>query len=127
MFNPNAVVKNIVTLPSVENIVTLIARILMAYIFKRMDTAMAQVLRAFGYIKPHCAYLFCNKRGHRMKLLVHDGLGMWLCARRLEQGKFHWAKVHQGETVALSPEQLQAVIQGLPWQRIGRQQEVTML
>ena len=21
-----------------------------------MDTAMAQVLRAFGYIKPHCAY-----------------------------------------------------------------------
>ena len=127
MFNPNAVVKNIVTLPSVENIVFLIARILMAYIFKRMDTAMAQVLRAFGYIKPHCAYLFCNKRGHRMKVLVHDGLGMWLCARRLEQGKFHWAKVHQGETVALSPEQLQAVIQGLPWQRIGRQQEVTML
>ena len=127
MFNPNAVVKNIVTLPSVENIVTLIARILMAYIFKRMDTAMAQVLRAFGYIKPHCAYLFCNKRGHRMKVLVHDGLGMWLCARRLEQGKFHWAKVHQGETVALSPEQLQALIQGLPWQRIGRQQEVTML
>ena len=87
---------------------------------------MAQVLRAFGYIKPHCAYLFCNKRGHRMKVLVHDGLGMWLCARRLEQSKFHWAKVHQGETVALSPEQLQAVIQGLPWQRIGRQQEVTM-
>ena len=127
MFNPNVVVKNIVTLPSVENIVTLIARILMAYIFKRMDTAMAQVLRAFGYIKPHCAYLFCNKRGHRMKVLVHDGLGMWLCARRLEQGKFHWAKVHQGETVALSPEQLQALIQGLPWQRIGRQQEVTML
>ena len=127
MFNPNAVVKNIVTLPSVENIVTLIARILMAYIFKRMDTAMAQVLRAFGYIKPHCAYLFCNKRGHRMKVLVHDGLGMWLCARRLEQGKFHWAKVHQGETVALSPEQLQALIQGLPWQRIGRQQVVTML
>ena len=127
MFNPNAVVKNIVTLPSVENIVTLIARILMAYIFKRMDTAMAQVLRAFGYIKPHCAYLFCNKRGHRMKVLVHDGLGMWLCARRLEQGKFHWAKVHQGESVALSPEQLQALIQGLPWQRIGRQQVVTML
>ncbi|QRN21417.1 IS66 family insertion sequence element accessory protein TnpB [Acinetobacter baumannii] len=24
-------------------------------------------------------YLFCNKRGHRMKVLVHDGLGIWLC------------------------------------------------
>ena len=44
-----------------------------------------------------------------MKVLVHDGLGIWLCARRLEQGKFHWAQVHQGETVALSPEQLQAL------------------
>src|SRR5574343_1713507 len=92
-----------------------------------MDTAMAQIMKAFGSIKPHCAYLFCNKRGHRMKVLVHDGLGIWLCARRLEQGKFHWAQVHQGETVALSPEQLQALIQGLPWQRIGRQQVVTML
>ena len=92
-----------------------------------MDTVMAQVLRAFGYIKPHCAYLFCNKRGRRMKVLVHDGLGIWLYARRLEQGKFHWAKVHQGETVTLSPEQLQALIHGLTWQRIGLQQVVTML
>ena len=25
-----------------------------------MDTAMVQVLIAFGYIKPHYAYLFCN-------------------------------------------------------------------
>ena len=73
------------------------------------------------------SHLFCNKRGHRMKVLVHDGLGIWLCARRLEQGKFHWAQVHQGETVVLNPEQLQALIQGLPWQRIGRQQVVTML
>ena len=92
-----------------------------------MDTVMAQELRAFGYVKPHCAYLFCNKRGHRIKVLVHDGLGIWLCARRLEQGKFHWAQVHQGETVEISPEQLQALIQGLPWQRIRLQQVVTML
>ena len=28
-----------------------------------MDTVMAQMVRAFGYIKPHCTYLFCNKRG----------------------------------------------------------------
>ena len=29
-----------------------------------MDTAMAQIMKAFGSIKPHCAYLFCNKRGN---------------------------------------------------------------
>ncbi|MEZ6840589.1 IS66 family insertion sequence element accessory protein TnpB [Acinetobacter baumannii] len=49
--------------------------------------AMAQVLRAFGYITSTALRLpFCNKRGHRMKVLVHDGSGIWLCARRLEQG-----------------------------------------
>lgn len=24
---------------------------------------------------------------------------IWLCSRRLEQGKFHWAKLHQGEAM----------------------------
>lgn len=81
-----------------------------------MDAAMAQVLKAFGSIKPHCTYLFCNKSGHRMKVLVHDGLGIWLCARRLEQGKFHWVKIDQSETMNISTEQLHALIQGLPWQ-----------
>ena len=91
------------------------------------DTALAQVLKAFGGVKPHCAYLFCNKRGHRMKVLVHDGLGIWLCARRLEQGKFHWVKVYQGETMSISAEQLQALIQGLAWQHIGQQHMVNLL
>lgn len=68
------------------------------------DTVLAQILKAFGCVKPHCAYLFCNKRGHRMKVLVHDGLGIWLCARRLEQGQFHWAKIHQGETMSINAE-----------------------
>ncbi|WP_333661913.1 IS66 family insertion sequence element accessory protein TnpB [Acinetobacter sp.] len=91
------------------------------------DTVLAQILKAFGCVKPHCAYLFCNKRGHRMKLLVHDGLGIWLCARRLEQGKFHWAKIHQGETMSINAEQLQALIQGLPWQQVGQSQVVNIL
>lgn len=62
-----------------------------------------------------------------MKVLVHDGLGLWLCSRRLEQGKFHWAQVYQGEIINLSAEQLQALIQGLPWQRIGVEKVVAML
>ena len=55
------------------------------------DTALARVVKVFGAARPHCAYLFANRRGNRMKVLVHDGLGIWLCARRLNQGKFHWA------------------------------------
>ncbi|TSJ71854.1 transposase [Marinobacter vulgaris] len=29
--------------------------------------------------------MFANKRGNRMKVLIHDGLGIWLCARRPSQ------------------------------------------
>jgi transposase len=38
------------------------------------------------------AYLFANRRATRMKVLVHDGFGVWLAARRLNQGKFHWTR-----------------------------------
>ena len=47
------------------------------------DTALARVVQVFGSARPHCAYLFANKRANRMKVLIHDGLGIWLCARRL--------------------------------------------
>ena len=37
-----------------------------------MDTAMAQVVRAFGYIKPHCAYLFVQHRDLPLELRRSD-------------------------------------------------------
>ncbi|WP_081232277.1 IS66 family insertion sequence element accessory protein TnpB [Pseudomonas chlororaphis] len=54
------------------------------------ETAMARVVAMFGAAQPHCAYLFANCRANRMKVLVHDGLGIWLAARRLHQGKLFW-------------------------------------
>jgi hypothetical protein len=54
------------------------------------ETALARVIAVFGAAQPHCAYLFANRRANRMKVLVHDGFGVWLAARRLNQGKFHW-------------------------------------
>ncbi|MDX1297369.1 MAG: IS66 family insertion sequence element accessory protein TnpB [Pseudomonas sp.] len=50
------------------------------------ETALARVVAVFGAAKPHCAYLFANRRATRMKVLVHDGFGVWLAARRLNQG-----------------------------------------
>ncbi|MDY1531259.1 IS66 family insertion sequence element accessory protein TnpB [Pseudomonas aeruginosa] len=47
------------------------------------ETALARVIAVFGVAKPHCAYLFANRRANRMKVLVHDGVGIWLAARRL--------------------------------------------
>jgi transposase len=38
------------------------------------ETALARVIAVFGAAKPHCAYLFANRRATRMKVLVHAGL-----------------------------------------------------
>ncbi len=81
------------------------------------DTALARVVRVFGEARPHHAYLFANRRATRLKVLVHDGFGLWLCARRLHQGKFSWAA--SGVSMMLTQEQLQALVLGLPWHRLG--------
>ncbi len=37
------------------------------------DSALARVVQVFGAARPHHAYLFAN----RMKVLVHDGVGVY--------------------------------------------------
>jgi transposase len=81
------------------------------------DTALARVIRVFGEARPHQAYLFANRRATRVKVLVHDGFGLWLCARRLHQGTFSWPA--SGSSIPLTQEQLRALVLGLPWQRLG--------
>lgn len=60
-------------------------------------------------------------------MLVHDGVAIWLAARRLNQGKFHWPDTHQGLEVKLDAEQLHALVLGLPWQRVGANGTITLL
>ena len=82
------------------------------------EAALARVVNVFGAARPHHAYLFANRRANRMKVLVHDGIGVWLAARRLNAGKFVWP--HDGaSTLSLSSAQLDALVLGLPWQRLG--------
>ena len=90
------------------------------------DTALARVVSVFGAIHPHHAYLFANKRANRIKVLVHDGIGIWLAARRLHQGKFVWPAPGSAN-VALEHAQLNALVLGLPWQRVGDAGIITML
>jgi transposase len=70
---------------------------------------------------PHHAYLFTNRRANRVKVLVHDGIGIWLAARRLNQGQFVWPHIgSEPKQHALTHEQLAGLVLGLPWQRIGQ-------
>jgi transposase len=64
------------------------------------------------------AFAFTNRRASRLKLLVWDGGGVWLCQRRLHQGHFVWPR--QGDaTCTLSAEQWQWLTQGVDWQRLN--------
>jgi transposase len=90
------------------------------------EAALARVVRVFGAAHPHHAYLFANRRANRMKVLVHDGIGVWLAARRLNSGKFVWPK-NAAPTLTLTGAQLDALVLGLPWQRIGEAGVITVL
>jgi len=91
------------------------------------DTALARVVSVFGAAHPHTAYLFANARGNRIKVLVHDGIGIWLAARRLHVGRFAWPQDTATDRRSLSRAQLDALVLGLPWQRIGDTGIITMV
>ena len=90
------------------------------------EAALTRVVNVFGAARPHHAYLFANRRANRMKVLVHDGIGVWLAARRLNSGKFAWPKGVSG-TLTLTRPQLDALVLGLPWQRIGEAGVIAVL
>ena len=93
------------------------------------ESALARVVAVFGAARPHHAYLFANRRANRMKVLVHDGIGVWLAARRLNSGKFVWLR--EGEatapTATLSRAQFDALVLGLPWTSVGDAGIITVL
>jgi len=91
-----------------------------------LDTALARVVTVFGAAQPHHAYLFTNRRVNRIKILVHDGFGLWLAVRRLHQGRFIWAAAGAGR-LALGREQFDALVLGLPWQRLGAAGVISVL
>jgi transposase len=91
------------------------------------ETVLARVVAVFGEARAHHAYLFANRRGNRLKVLVHDGIGLWLCARRLHQGRFSWVSEGTDTRLSITHEQLAALVIGLPWQRIGENATIRVL
>jgi transposase len=90
------------------------------------EAALARVVNVFGAARPHHAYLFANRRANRVKVLVHDGIGVWLAARRLNSGRFVWPR-DASTTLTLTSAQFDALVLGLPWQRIGEAGVITIL
>jgi transposase len=87
-----------------------------------MDGLSLRVQQALG--KAPCdgsAYAFRNRRHNRLKLLVWDSTGVWLCQRRLHSGSFVWPQA--GDVVCpLGAAQWEWLIAGVDWQRLGAPQ-----
>jgi transposase len=64
------------------------------------------------------AFIFRNRTGNRLRLLLWDGNGVWLCQRRLHQGSFVWPKGGEG-VFSISPAQWQWLVSGVDWQRLS--------
>ncbi len=77
---------------------------------------LSGVLRDFKMDKLNAQYLyaFSNKRRNRVKLLYFDRTGIYVVAKRLEQGNFSWppAGKKDEQVLPLAPEALQLLLDG---------------
>ncbi len=58
-------------------------------------------------------FLISNRGRRRMKVMVRYGSGLWVCAKRLEKGRFRWPTAQVGASVVMRPEELAMLINGL--------------
>ncbi len=94
------------------------------------DRLLSIVVNTGGAAHAHHGYIFANLRATRIKLLVHDGFGVWCATRRLHAGRFAWLDRSPGEaamaaTLQLTVAQFEALTVGLPWQRLGERSIIT--
>ena len=74
----------------------------------------------YGLVRDHLGqdplsgylFLFTNRTHTRLKALVWDGSGLWVCAKRLERGRFRWPDA-EGSCVVMRPEELAMLVNGL--------------
>jgi transposase len=92
-----------------------------------MDSLLSRVVQSFdsGAVQ-HSAYIFTNKAASRLKVLVYDGAGIWLCSRRLQSGRFVWPINEMGH-ITISGHQLQWLIAGAPWQPLNHPAAITVV
>jgi transposase len=83
-----------------------------------MDRLLVWVQRSGGLASGSVGYVFRNRAGSRIKLLLIDGTGVWLCVRRLHAGRFHWPRSDEAKC-ELSSEQFGWLCAGVDWMRLS--------
>jgi transposase len=79
--------------------------------------ALAQNVLSAEPLSGHL-FVFCNRRRTRVKVLWWDGSGLWLCTKRLEEGRFSWPVPEAGTArVVLRAEELTMLLGGIELER----------
>ena len=84
---------------------------------KGMDGLAALVQESLGSDPYSGVIVFRAKRADRVKLLLWDGTGLMLVAKRLEKNSFRWPRIADG-VMRLTSSQLSALLEGLDWTRV---------
>lgn len=59
-------------------------------------------------------FLYCNRGRNRLKVLVYDESGVWVLAKRLDEGTFSWPhESDAGSVVEYREEQLTLLLRGV--------------
>ena len=81
--------------------------------FRKGIDGLARICRDVLEADPFCGALFVfrNRRGTAIKILVYDSQGFWLAQKRLSRGRFRWWPTSTTATAAtLEAHQLQRLI-----------------
>ena len=81
--------------------------------FRKGIDGLARICQDVLRADPFSGYLFVfrNKRGTAIKVLVYDGQGFWLCQKRLSTGRFSWWPTTHTDTVThLAVHELQLLL-----------------
>ena len=94
---------------------------------RKQINGLAAIVEAGFKLDPFdgALFVFCNRSRDRLKILVWDGDGFWLCFKRLEKGRFRWPKIGEEATITLSGEELDILLGGSKLTRKLLREEVT--
>lgn len=82
---------------------------------RRGIDGLASIVKFNFHLDPYekdILFLFCGRRSDRLKGLVWEGDGFLLLYKRLKLGGFSWPRTNE-EALEITPEQYQALMQGL--------------